>query len=558
MVAACGFVALAGAAIYYGSEGMVKGLSWELTIVSLLGLMGVGIFRFHRGGRLGWAAIWLGLTSAFVGGFITAHPRVVPFDVISPSVADVLRLANYPLGAAGVLVLLFRADQRIGRRALLEAAIAIGAGSILIWNLVIDPMVASTTQSGLPLLVSLLYPFGDILLLGVLAVLLVHLSSSPGSMLLIAMALAGNLAADVAFSYQSLHGGYESGGLIDVGWLLCFASLALAPSWPTVDRLRPVGDDGGLDMGSLVFLAVGALLSPVLALADVVAGKTPDAELLVAAVALFALVLVRVVVFNRDLDTSRCEAAELARRLGESVHDLEQARSNQRRLLDRMHRVVEEERTRIAAELHDRPLQHLAGIGYQLERVTLLLTRGDHEAASGVCDRAADQLADQLGEMRALMTEIRPPVLDERGLVGALRDRAAKVQADHPGLEVSVEGGSRRADRDVETALYRVAQEALQNVVRHAAATAVSITVTCSAETIVLSVSDNGRGMGDVSRTDLLRSGRFGVAGMSERVELLGGSMTISDRRPSGTTIRFQLPTSPDPTMLVSLIEVSA
>lgn len=556
-VGACCLVAVVGAVSYYLSVGEAKGRIWEATIVVLLALMVSGILRFQDGGRLPWIAIWMGLTSAFTGGFLAAHPAGIPFDLSSPSIVDALRLANYPLGAAGVLLLLFRTDRRIGTRSLLEALIATSAGSLLVWVLVIGPLIDDSERLDASVVVSLLYPFADILLLSVLAVLMVHLSGSPGSLVLVALALAGNLAADIAFSYQNLHGGYEAGGWIDVGWLLCFASLALAPSWPMDTPRQPVGDDGRLDGGRLVFLAVGALLAPGIALAQVAKGDVVDTEVLVAVAGLFGLVLARMLMFNRDLEASRSDVVQQADRLERVNGDLERARSDQRRLLDRMHRAVEEERTRLAAELHDRPLQHLAGIGYQLERVSVVLARGEHEAAASLCDRAAAALADQLGELRVLMTDIRPPVLDERGLVGALRDQAARIQHDHPELEVSVDGGPERPDRDVETALYRVAQEALQNVIRHANATAVWITVSKTEEQVILSISDNGRGMGETSKTDLLRSGRFGVAGMSERVELLGGSMTVGSRSPSGTTLSFLLPSTPQLTTPASLLETA-
>lgn len=548
MVAACGLLAVMGATGYYLSSGPIKGRLWESTIISLLALMAIGIVRFHRGAPMAWIAIWAGLASAFLGGFLAAHPTLAPFDVTSPSPVDAMRLANYPLGATGVLNLLFRTDQRVGRRALLEVAIAVSAGSVLIWTLVVDPLLADTTASGGPLVVALLYPFADILLLGVLAVLIVHLNGAPGSLMLVALALAGNLVADIAFSYKALHGGYEPGGLIDVGWLLCFASLALAPSWPTSSLGQPVGDGGRLNAGRLLFLTAGALLAPGLALAQALTGSPPGADLLLASVTLIGLVVVRLAIFNRDLDASRTEVVQLADQLGDSNRQLTQAQANQRRLLDRLHRVVEEERTRIAADLHDRPLQHLAGIGYQLEWVNLLLARGDSEAASDVCDQAAAQLADQLHELRILMTDIRPPVLDERGLVGALSDRGAQIQTDHPGLTVQVAGCNDRVDHVVETALFRAAQEALQNVIRHADASAVSVDVSCDGDQVVLTISDDGRGIDQVSRTELLKSGRFGLAGMGERVELLGGSMTIVGESPKGTTIRFRVPSVPTST----------
>jgi signal transduction histidine kinase len=557
VVAAGGVVAGVGATVYYLSSDGAQSRVWELTIAVLLIVMAWGIWRFQTGQRSAWFAIWLGLTSAFLGGFLATHPGLAPFDVTSPSVVDALRLGNYPLGAAGILVLLFRADRRVGTRAMLEAAIAVAAGTLLIWVLVVEPLVADSTRSGVGLVVAVLYPVMDVLLLAVLAVLIVRLSHRPGALLLVALALAGNLAADVAFSYQELHGGFAPGGLIDVGWLLCFASLAVAPAWPLATRPRPAGDDGRLNAGRSIFLAAGALLAPAIALVQLDDGEGPDGVVVVAGFALVVMVLLRLGVFNRDLDLSRSEVAALADRLGDANRDLEQARDDQRRLLDRIHRAVEEERTRIAADIHDRPLQHLTGIGYQLERINLLLGRGDTEAASGLCDRAAGQLAEQLTELRVLMTTIRPPVLDERGLVGALDDRAAQLREEHPDLEVDVRGDGDRVHPDVETALYRVAQEALQNVVRHADASSVQIEVSRAGERIMLSVVDDGRGFAPATLTELLGAGRFGIAGMGERVQLLGGSMSIDSRPGRGTAIAFTLPAIPSPMMSDLVLEAA-
>lgn len=545
LVVICVVTAVGGAAVYYLSSGPTQGRAWEWTIALLLAFMAGGICRFQAASRLAWSAIWLGLMSAFTGGVLAAHPHLAPFDVTSPSLVDGLRLANYPLAACGVLVLMFRADRGIAKRALLESAIAVGAGSLLIWVLVIDPLIERNLQSGPAFFVAMLYPLGDVLLLSVLVVLIVHVTDRPGSLVLIGLALGGNLAADIAFSYENLHGGYEPGGLIDVGWLLCFAALALAPSWPIARAPSVVGDDGRLSPGRLAFLASGALLAPGIAIAQTANGRRPDVEVIVAAFGLFTLVLVRTVVFNRDLDTSRAAVARLADELSDTNQDLESARADQRRLLHRIHQAIEDERTRIAADIHDRPLQHLAGIGYRLERVNMLLARGDTDGASTLCDLAAGELAAQLGELRVLMTDIRPPILDERGLTGALEDRAAQLREDHPHLDVVVSGNGERVHREMETVLYRVAQEALQNVVRHADATAVSVSVAADDGQITLTISDDGQGFVHSSLSDLLSSGRFGLAGMSERVELVGGSMCIDSRRPGGTTIRFDLPANP-------------
>ena len=540
-------IGVIGASLYYLSSGTIRARAWEVTIATLLVAMATGIWRFQAGKRRPWILIWCGLTLAFGGGFLMGHPELAPFDVASPSIIDAMRLSNYPLGAAGVLLLMFRADRRIGARALLEASIAVGAGSLLIWVVVIDPMSRQSEATGFARTVAFAYPMMDILLLGVMSVLVVHLSSRPGALLLVAMALAGNLGADIAFAHQNLSGGYQPGGLLDVGWLLCFAALALAPSWPLATQPKLVGDDGRLHGGRLAFLAAGALLGPAIVAVQIVRGDPLDGSVAVGAGILVALVLLRVAVFNRDLDGARLEATTLAEDLSVRNDELEQARQDQKRLNKRLHRAVEDERTRIAADLHDRPLQQLTGVGYQLERMNLLLERGDTTKAVDVCSSAADMLAAQLHEIRILMTEIRPPVLDERGLFGALEDRAHALREAVPGLTATVTGHDGRFDSEVETILYRVAQEALSNVVRHAQATEVEIHLSTDGEEAFLSIVDDGRGLGDQSMTELLRSGHFGLAGMTERVELIGGRLDIDDTVERGAALHFTVPCSLGP-----------
>ena len=539
-------VAVVGSTLYYAGPMGLRSAAWELSIITLLVVMAVGIFLFQEGRRRGWVAIWVGLAAAFTGMALMMRPHWVPFDVAPPSPIDILRLSNYPLGAIGVLTLLFRSDRKVGTRALLEAALATGAGSVIIWLAVLKPMSETTDATGLERVVAFAYPLADVLLLAVLSIVIVHLGKRPGSLLLVAMALFGNLAADVAFAHQNLTGSYEPGGLLDVGWMLCFAALALAPSWPLPERVTVVGDDGAVRGARFGYLAMAALIAPGAVLIEAVNGNEIDTALAFAALLLTVLALVRLAVFNHDLDTSRAEVAELVDELTESNAELESTRADLRKVLDRVHTLVEEERTRIAAEIHDRPLQHLAVVGYQLERLKLRLGKGDIEGATTLCAQASQDLATELNGLRSLMTDIRPPVLDERGLLGALRDRAAELNGENTGMRVVVSGSVDRLQPDVETTIYRVALEALENVRRHADATKVTVDLEIGEVDHIarLTIVDNGCGF-DVSAINrFVREGHFGLAVMRERVELIGGTMDIP-AVPNGTTIVFAVPTRP-------------
>lgn len=534
-------IAVLGAALFYTAEGRVAGAAWESTITLLLALMLAGILRFQSRQRIGWLAVWLGLLSAHIGGTLAAHPWILGLEPGGSSIVDALRLANYPLGALGVIVVLFRADRRVGWRALLDTSVVLGAGSMVIWLAVMEPMLRTSASTGVDLLVQAAYPAMDVLLFGVLVVLMMHLDSKAMPLVLMALGLAGNLVADVVFGAQTVAGSYTPGGVVDSGWLVCFAALAIAPSWPADGEMRISGDEGRLGHFRLAVIGVGAVMVPVLIAARTLGDDGMELVLATAGVVVVLLAIGRMAVFNRDLSSSRERTEAAAAALRHLNDELEEARSDQRRLLDRVHRLVEQERVHLAAELHDRPLQSLAGVGYQLERLRLTAARGDLEKTNQLADAVADALALQLRELRDLMTQIRPPVLDEQGLVGALRDSAEPVMTANPGLRVVVDGDCRRLDGDVETVLYRVAQEAVQNIVRHADATEVSISVRTLGRRAVMTVADDGCGFEADRLTDLLRAGHFGIAGMRERVELLDGVMRV-DSSPRGTTFEFDVP----------------
>lgn len=539
-------IAVCGGVIFSLASGPLAGRAWELTIALLLVNMAVGISRIPADRRIAWIAIWMGLAAAFFGGYLAAHPDLAPFDVSSPGIIDLLKLVNYPLGAAGVLTLIFRSDVRVGRRAAVEVLMAAGAGSVLIWVAVAQPIYHDTALSSSARAVALAYPLMDVLLLSVIAVLAIHISFRPGSMLLIALGLTGNLVADITFGYQSLQGTYVPGGLVDLGWLLCFSALSLAPWWPRSDKLEIVGDDGSLSTGRFGFVLASALLVPGIVLTQAMRNGRTSHLVAAAGIGLVSISFLRLGLFNNDLRRSRSESRALTERLADRNRELREARADQRSLLDRINRVAEEERTKIAADLHDRPLQHLAGVGYQLERISMSLARGDLALAADVSEQASAGLATQLQELRTLMTEIRPPVLDHQGLIGALEDSAAQLSREHPGITFSAAGDCAGLSTDGEITLYRAVQEAARNVVKHADASTVTFEVgerqsDLGEELVHVVVSDNGCGFDTSGMSTLVRSGRFGVAGMTERIALAGGSVDITST-PAGTRVSFEMP----------------
>jgi len=148
---------------------------------------------------------------------------------------------------------------------------------------------------------------------------------------------------------------------------------------------------------------------------------------------------------------------------------------------------------------------------------------------------------DALAEMRALIFELRPGNIEEHGLIQALRTHSASL-AGRIGLPVVVEADlPDRPPLDVEESLYRIAQEALHNVVKHAGARQVRLEVGRVAEGVSLRVVDDGRGFDPSAVPD----GHLGLAGMRSRAERLGGRLTVTSEIGHGTTIEVVVPESP-------------
>ncbi|MGC8628451.1 MAG: sensor histidine kinase [Acidimicrobiales bacterium] len=219
-----------------------------------------------------------------------------------------------------------------------------------------------------------------------------------------------------------------------------------------------------------------------------------------------------------------------------------------RQLFDRTVRVAESERAQLAADLHDGPIQQLAALGLVLDRCKLRLDRGDQQEAVQLLERARSKLADEIRHLRRMMSDLRPPVLDEGGLESALADQLASW-SQLTGIETLFDATRHSSlSTDNETVAYRVVQEALANVAKHAKAGLVTVSLSLADDGTVLVVRDDGKGFRPLSEPDLLRNGHFGLALMRERVELAGGRFEIRSAPLRGTKIRAWLP-APETTL---------
>lgn len=203
----------------------------------------------------------------------------------------------------------------------------------------------------------------------------------------------------------------------------------------------------------------------------------------------------------------------------------------------------EAERGRLAREIHDGIAQRLAGLGFHLSAALRGLPADDPSVdearrqilvARSLCDLAS-------AETRAAIGGLRPPVLDDLGLSAALAGLAREADARRPSLDVTVTvAGELDAPLPdhLQTALYRIAQEAVGNILRHADAMSADILLEYEYDRVRLSVSDDGCGFHPHRPVP----GSYGLRGMAERAELLGGRMTLQSRPGEGTVVRAVLP----------------
>jgi signal transduction histidine kinase len=199
-----------------------------------------------------------------------------------------------------------------------------------------------------------------------------------------------------------------------------------------------------------------------------------------------------------------------------------------------------EERAHLARELHDSVTQALFSMTLISRSIELLLDRDPTQVPAKLA-ALRDLQREALAEMRALIFELRPGNVEEHGLIQALRTHSASLSG-RIGLPVVVEGElPERPSIETEETLYRIAQEALHNVVKHAGAREVRLDVNRVGDSVRLRVVDDGRGFDPATVPD----GHLGLAGMRSRAERLGGTLAVTAAPGRGTSIEVVVPAAP-------------
>lgn len=326
---------------------------------------------------------------------------------------------------------------------------------------------------------------------------------------------------------------------------------------------RARGEREGLSRGSLLRRAVLANAA-VMALAFALLVVTPvevsapirlvEAGILAAGIA--ALFVINMVLLRRALAPLRQMAAQMdavdlrdPNRLPvlptASSTELESFRDAFERMLDRLADerragaraallAQERERARIAAALHDEAGQTLTAVTLELERAA---DQGPDEQRERL-STLANQLQETLVEIRRIVRELRPEALDDLGLVNALIALTTRI-ARQSGIQIErdISAELPELSSDVELAIYRIAQEALTNVLRHSGTRTCSVSLGATDGTVILEVRDDGRGLQPTDDPNAT-----GIEGMRERAMLVGGSLRIDSAPGEGTTVKLEVP----------------
>ncbi|HEX6678258.1 MAG TPA: sensor histidine kinase [Actinomycetes bacterium] len=534
-----GYLAVGGliAVAYYlvPAVGLVPRWAAKIGLYNGLGLSAVaailvGVLRHRPERPLPWVLFGTGLASYATADVIFYTYQDILHRDVFPSLADVFYLAAYPFLMGGLLLLIRYRSPGADRASLLDALVTTVGVGVVSWVYLIVPFA---TAPGLTLperLVSMAYPVMDVLLLATAVRLAIDRGPRPLSFWVLLTGVAALLVTDSLYTAIQLGGGYHTGSPIDVGWMAwyaCWGAAALHPTMRTLADPAPPREVQ-LTRRRLGLLAGASLLAPAIQAVQLARGlHQQDLVIVAASIVLFVLVLAR-------LQGLAGEVAALA--------------VVRKRLLDRTVQTREEERIRLAAELHDGPIQRLAGVAYSADLARRSVARGEHNGAQRLLSSLEDDIREEVVALRRVMAGLRPPALDEWGLPAALADYASEFRK-RTGIACTVEASLPvRLLKAHETVLYRVAQEALTNVAKHAHARTAQVSLRADQGCARLQVSDDGVGFATTLSADPLGAqlGRdhFGLASMREQVEMAGGGWQVRSRPGHGTAITATLPLS--------------
>ncbi len=242
---------------------------------------------------------------------------------------------------------------------------------------------------------------------------------------------------------------------------------------------------------------------------------------------------------------SPCESGAASLLLVRDLSHERRVEAELERTYVRLAETREATRRRLSRELHDGPVQDLLGVSYRLARVGKALDELDGELSDSVDDVRSDVL-DVINDLRGIIQETRPDEVASRGLAGALREHVGKLErnlgASRPAIELEL-GVAEPIPRHVTLCLYRAAQESITNALKHGHARAVRVCAWDEGESIAMTIDDDGDGFEvPADMSDLVSGRHFGLAGLAERVTLMGGTFEVRSERGRGSHIGLSVP----------------
>ena len=245
------------------------------------------------------------------------------------------------------------------------------------------------------------------------------------------------------------------------------------------------------------------------------------------------------------LDITELKRAEAE--VAQNIDLLQRTDLERRRLLSRLVSAQEEERRRIASDMHDDTIQAMTAVGLRLAVLRGQLGKPGEAPSPKVFDDLELSVGAAIGRLRRLLFELRPPELDRGGLASALASQLEQARSD---FEIAVRLENRlttEPSSEARTVAYRIAQEALANVRRHARATCVEVDLESEDDGVLVQVRDDGQGFAVEEAFEQPAFGHLGLIAMRERAELAGGWLRVSSERGAGTTVEFWIPLSFEP-----------
>jgi signal transduction histidine kinase len=519
---------LAVATYYLVSSDVGQAFLYDgLNLSTVLAIL-VGVQSQRTRQRSPWALIGAGMAMSLAGNITWDVFELVLHKEPFPSVADVFYLAQYPLLAAGVLLMVRSRTGGGDRAALLDSLIVTSGAAALMWILLVVP--ATTDTGGLEQVFAGAYPLMDVVLVGAMVRLVVGPGGRSTSYALLLCSLFCILAADSAFGVMAPLGLYQTGSIIDVGWLLSFVAMGAAGLHPSASLVaeRQPARVGLSRRRRLALVLSAALLGPGALVIQHVMGRSSLLVILVGSGTVMVLVLARIAEQQRTEDELR-----------QALHNLHDLNRQREALLARLVNAQEEERRLIAYDIHDDSIQKMIAA-----RMHLDIMRRYHPGLDSNEDFAklTESVERSIGSLRHLMFELRPYTLDSAGLAHAV-GLYLEEQGKLPGSPTFRLEGELKTEppEDIRVILYRIIQEAVNNARKHARATLVRVVLEEDERGHTVLVIDDGSGF-DAARSSESAPGHLGLTAMRERAEMVGGWLGLESAPGKGATVTAWVP----------------